>query len=285
MLPERALRARFALSLSAASGIVLRDGVALVLGDDRVGLDRYDLVDGAALSALPLLSGHDAFATLPKPAKPDLEALAELGDGTLVALGSGSRPNRDRGFRIAGSRVQAIDLSPLYAQLRRDIPDLNVEGAALEADDTLVLAHRGVGRGDASRLIRLDTSVLRDASLPSWPASSLRAVQNVDLGTLDGIALGFTDLAPGPGGLLHFLAAAEDTDDPYCDGHCRGSVIGRMELDGTARVLARLSPVVKAEGLAWWPQGGCWLVVTDADDPSLRAWIYELQEHGGMRGR
>ncbi|MCC2655829.1 MAG: hypothetical protein K0Q76_937 [Panacagrimonas sp.] len=280
MTVERALHRRFALSLSAASGVVLRNGVALVVGDDRVGLDRYDLSDGAALAPIPLLAGHGADATLPKPEKPDLEALAEFGDGTLVALGSGSRPNRDRGFRIAGARVQALDLSPLYTQLRRDIPDLNIEGAALESGDTLVLAHRGVGRSDASQLIRLDARVLRAASRCDWPASALLGVRHVDLGALDGIALAFTDLAPGPDGALHFLAAAEDTDDPYRDGQCRGSVLGRLEHDGRVRTLARLSPVVKAEGLAYSHRSGAddtWVVVTDADDPSLRAWIYELR--------
>lgn len=274
MLPERALHRRFALSLSAASGIVIRDGVAWVVGDDRVGLDRYDLSDGLALAPVSLLAGHDASATLAKPEKPDLEALAELGDDSLVALGSGSRPNRDRGFRIDGrARVQPLDLAPLYARLRQEIPDLNVEGAALEGDDTLVLAHRGVGRSDASRLIRLDARALRGAS--TWSPAALHGIERADLGTLDGVALAFTDLAPGPEGSLYYLAAAEDTDDPYRDGHCRGSVIGRLERDGTARPLAQLSPAVKAEGLAYASRDHWW-VVTDADDPSLRAWLYEV---------
>lgn len=279
MLPERALRQRFALSLSAASGIVVRAGIAYVVGDDRVGLDRYDLADGTALAPIPLLAGHEAHATLAKPEKPDLEALAELGDGTLVALGSGSRPNRDRGFRIdAGGTARPIDLSPLYARLRRDVPDLNIEGAALDpATGTLALAHRGVGRTDASALIRLDARTLLHAA---WPASALRGMQGIDLGALDGVALAFTDLATGPDGVLHYLAAAEDTDDPYRDGHCRGSVLGRLERDGTARALARLTPNVKAEGLAYSHRSDgedVWLIVTDADDPGLYAKLYELR--------
>ena len=281
MIPERALRPRFALSLSAASGIVLREGVALIIGDDRTGLDRYDRSDGTVLTPIALLPGFDALATLSKPEKPDLESLAELGDGTLVALGSGSRPNRDRGYRIAvDGSVRELDLSPLYAHLRRDIPDLNIEGAALQGGDTLVLAHRGVGRGQASRLIQLDARLLRKERVAVWPRSVLREVSGVDLGTLDGVALAFTDLASGPDGVLYYLAAAEDTDDPYCDGHCRGSVIGRIDSDGTAHVLARLSPIVKAEGLAFSHRedgGDHWCVVTDADDPTLRAVLYDLR--------
>jgi hypothetical protein len=164
----------------------------------------------------------------------------------------------------------------LYTRLRRDIPDLNIEGAALEGSDTFVLAHRGVGRADASALIRLEAPALLD---PVWPVSALRGVQGIDLGALDGVALAFTDLAPGPDGVLYYLAAAEDTDDPYRDGHCRGSVIGRLERDGTARALARLGSNVKAEGLAYSHRAGgedIWLVVTDADDPTLRAKLYAL---------
>jgi hypothetical protein len=282
MTPERRLRPLFSLAISAASGIVVRDGVALVIADDRTGLDRYDLADGAALPPLPLLAGHAAASTLPKPVKPDLEAIADLGDGTLVVLGSGSRPNRDQGFRVTGTadlRVAPLELEPLYAHLRREIPALNVEGAALDGRDTLVLAHRGVGPGNASRLVRLDAQPLREPSCARWPASCVRAVQAVDLGLLDGIALAFTDLAPGPGGALYFLAAAEETDDPYRDGSCRGSVIGRLDADGTAHHLARLDPAVKAEGLAYSHRDGAgdhWLVVTDADDPSRRARLFGL---------
>ena len=132
-----------------------------------------------------------------------------------------------------------------------------------------MLAHRGVGRGDASRLIRVEVQA----------PFALRGIQTVDLDALDGVALAFTDLALGPDGVLYYLAAAEDTDDPYRDGHCRGSVIGRLESNGTARPLARLSPVVKAEGLAFSHRdadGDHWCVVTDADDPGLRAWLYDL---------
>lgn len=282
MLPEVRLHTLHTLGLSAASGLVLRGDLAFVLGDDRSGLDRLRLADGRPLAPIPLLAGTSE-AVLSKAVKPDLEALADLGERGLLALGSGSRPNRERAFRVhpRGVRfgVQAIDLSPLYARLRRDIGALNIEGAVLLGDD-LVLAHRGVGASEPSCLVRLDAAMLFDRAPDLWPAAALLDIRAISLGQLDGVALGLTDLATSPDGRLHYLAAAEATADAYLDGPCRGSVIGCLDEQGQARTLARLRPDVKAEGLAFRrreAQADCWLVVTDADDPARRATLEELR--------
>lgn len=270
---EQSLQARFTLPLSAASGLVLREGVAYLLGDDRTGLDRLRLADGRALPPIALLD-QSKGSVLAKADKPDLEALLDTGDGRLLALGSGSRPRRERGFCITRDHaVHAIDLAPLYRRLREEIEDLNIEGAARH-DGALVLAHRGVGGADASRLIRLDARALAPACT-RWTADLLLGIAPVALGTLDGVALGFTDLACDDRGTLHYLAAAEATTDAYLDGACRGSVIGRLDAEGRAHALARLRPDVKAEGLSWLATER-WLLVTDADDPARPSTLYEL---------
>ncbi|MGQ0530356.1 MAG: DUF6929 family protein, partial [Panacagrimonas sp.] len=92
MTADAPLHICFTLSLSAASGLVLREGIVTVLGDDCAALHRYRLHDGAALPSIPLL-GLPVDAVLAKADKPDLEALVDLGNGALLALGSGSRPN------------------------------------------------------------------------------------------------------------------------------------------------------------------------------------------------
>lgn len=279
MTADAQLHTCFTLSLSAASGLVLREGIVTVLGDDCAALHRYRLHDGAALPSIPLL-GLPVDAVLAKADKPDLEALVDLGNGALLALGSGSRPNRERGFRISATHaVEHIDLSPLYAALRAEIPTLNIEGAAFQAGD-LVLAHRGLARGDVSRLIRLDPHAALDSNCRHWSAELLRKIQPVALGELDGVDLAFTDLACDTNGVLHYLAAAEATNDPYLDGECRGSVIGRIDTDGRAHRLARLRPDMKAEGLTWLGSTANyqrWLVVTDADDPKQDARLFELR--------
>jgi hypothetical protein len=42
----------------------------------------------------------------------------------------------------------------------------------------------------------------------------------MDLGTVDGIRLCFTDAATLPNGEVVICAVAEDTDDAYVDGQC-----------------------------------------------------------------
>ena len=69
---------------------------------------------------------------------------------------------------------------------------------------------------------------------------------------------------------LHFLAAAEATDDAYEDAACAGSAFGSFDAAFQPRLLARLRPDIKAEGLAWWEPAGApgrWLIVADADQP------------------
>ncbi|MGQ0620766.1 MAG: DUF6929 family protein [Panacagrimonas sp.] len=274
MPPNLTLKPLFTLDLSAASGLVTRDEVAWVVADDRLALDSYRLRDGARLPPVPLLHGA-ADEAIRKKKKPDLEALMDLSDGRLLALGSGSRPNRERAFLVEGSQVEVLDLSALYERLRAEIGSLNIEGAVRDGRH-LLLSHRGlVG---ASCIIRLDAEMCLRASDRAWPASTLIDITRVELGSLDGVPLSLTDLALSPGGVLHYLAAAENTDDAYLDGHCAGSVIGYLEPDFLrARHLGRLRPDVKAEGLAWAKRErghDHWLAVTDADDRDLKATMY-----------
>lgn len=274
MLPDLAMQPLFTLDLSAASGLVVRDTLAWVIADDRLALDSYRLSDGARLMPIPLLPRVGGEA-IQKKKKPDLEALMDLADGRLLALGSGSRPNRERAFLVDGSRVEVLDLSGLYARLRAEIGSLNIEGA-VRLGPHLLLAHRGLG--DASRIVTLDASACVSANDQAWPASALIDITRVELGSLDGVPLSLTDLAVNLDGVVHYVAAAENTDDAYLDGHCAGSVIGYLDADFLrATHLARLRPDVKAEGLAWSKREmghDHWLAVTDADDRDLKATMY-----------
>lgn len=271
------LQPRVPLQVSAASGLIVRENQAWVVSDDRHSLHVHALPSGEFLRSIAL-SPDVGDSAIPKQAKPDFEALVGLPDGSVLALGSGSRPNRELGARVdATARVQALELSELYAALRARLPDLNIEGAAFR-DGELLLAHRGLG-ARRSGLARIDLAACLTSPTGSWPASAIMEVCPIELGDLDGIPLAFTDLAFDAQGTLHYLAAAEHTDDPYLDGHCAGTVIGQLGLQFKPRPLARLRPDVKAEGLAEWPDGpsgGRWLLVTDADDPALRSQLYEF---------
>src|SRR6185369_4597878 len=70
-----------------------------------------------------------------KRAKPDVEALVVVEGAGVCALGSGSRPTRQRGACVTPDRrVARFDLAPLHAALADAFggaDELNLEGAAV----------------------------------------------------------------------------------------------------------------------------------------------------------
>ena len=275
--------------LSAASGLVRAGAWLYLVADDEHHLGMLP-AGAAALQHLPQAPLVQLHRILPgdlppdpkarKKRKPDLEALALLPaspaqpSGALLALGSGSKPNRQRGVVIAldatgrpDGAAQVVDLSALYTPLRAEFADLNIEGAFV-ANDCLHLLQRG-NKGDArSACISYPLAALLAwlAGTRTEPPAPLRTTQ-FDLRMVDGVPLGFTDgaaLPHGEGWL--FSAVAENTDDSYADGECVASAIGWVGADG---VLGRMSPLEgapKVEGIAL--AGDRLLMVTDADDPA-----------------
>jgi hypothetical protein len=114
------------------------------------------------------------------------------------------------------------------------------------------------------------------------------ALQLFELGTLEGVGLGFTDVALLPDGRSVFLAAAEDAPDAIADGPVLGSVVGLLEPSANGggarwtRLLGsdgRPSPY-KVEGVAIdrGARGG-WLL-TDSDDPRVPAMLLRVELRG-----
>src|SRR5688572_3277906 len=145
-----------AAHISAASGVARRGDFVYVIGDDELGLGVFRLSQEAPGALRRVLHGelspdHDRR----KKEKPDLEALTLLPPftdrpfGALLGLGSGSNPQRQRGFvcglaadgSLQGEPIE-LDLSPLYGQLRESAHELNIEGASA-LGDRLWLFHRG----------------------------------------------------------------------------------------------------------------------------------------------
>ena len=113
---------------------------------------------------------------------------------------------------------------------------------------------------------------------------ALRSVRPVALGSLEGVALGFTDVCPLEGRALLFAAAAEAGGSTYDDGAVAGSVVGLLE-DDQVRAVWRVAGRDKIEGLWAQPRGAgvdLWLVA-DADDPGVRAPLYAARiEHAAL---
>jgi len=271
------------LDVSAASGLVVSAGRFCVIADDELALAVYES-DGRPAARIALWPGSlpETHAER-KRAKPDLEALCELPDGTLLALGSGSTARRERGARVdIGGRptVQEIELAPLYRTLRGEFPELNVEGAVVHAG-RLWLAQRGNGQSGSNGVIELDLSgVVSGLRRGVISADGLLRVHRVVLGEADGVALGLTDLAADARAGLLFSAAAEDTHNTYDDGACTGSVVGRLGEDGRVQGAQRVDTSCKIEGLAAVANDGAaidlWLVA-DPDDRTRPAPLYRAR--------
>ncbi|WP_457423548.1 DUF6929 family protein [Roseateles sp. P5_E7] len=267
--------------LSAASGLVQVGQRLFVVADDEHTLAAFDL-SGDRPGRLHRLFGGE----LPdkpkarKAAKPDLEALAHLPpwpgypQGALLALGSGSRPQRQRAallaFNEAGEiegAVREIDLSPLYEPLHARHEQLNIEGAFVAAD-RFCLLQRGNQASPVNVLISYDWPAIQAWLGGAGPAPEPVSGHQYELGDIDGVPLCFTDGAALPHGGWVFCAAAEATDDSYLDGPCRGSAVGVVAADGRLLGMWPLSLRCKAEGIAVIVENGTLhlLLVTDPDD-------------------
>jgi hypothetical protein len=281
--------------LSAASGLVRRGGRLYVVADDEHHLAVIDTGSGEG-HWVRLFEGY-----LPdkpkkrKAAKPDLETLielptsSELPHGGLLALGSGSRPNRHTGvivpFDAHGELTvlpRLIDLALLYAPLQHKVGDLNVEGGLHRGNDFLLLQRASQGQ---ARNVCMSFAW---HEVEPWLFGTDRAAPQVhehvvyDLGTIDGVALGFTDAAALPDGAWVFSAVAEATNDSYYDGACVGSAIGLIAADGRLRSLRRLEGSWKVEGIAATLLADETLqltLVTDADDRSQPASCLTVHVH------
>ena len=269
--------------LSAASGLVCAHGRVYVMADDEHHLAVFgDLRSPGRLHRV--LSGdlpHENEAR--KKRKPDLETLLLLRSAkadrrqALIALGSGSRKNRQTGIVIAlgargkvSGKVRRFDLRPLYEPLRDALGgEINVEGAIVTADQLLLL-NRAVKGESVNAVAHYDLHDLRRLIGGVRRRIKPELVRSYNLGDIDGVALGFTDAAALPSGGWVFTAVAEDTDDSVADGPCTGSVVGVVDGRGKVREMRRLQPKMKVEGidLCTTPKGMALCLVTDSDDPT-----------------
>jgi hypothetical protein len=272
--------------LSAASGVVQRGDFAYVIGDDELFLAVFEVSNPAPGRLQRALAGdlpldHDTR----KDAKPDLEVLTVLPPferhpyGALLGLGSGSTPNRDRGFvwelrpdGSLGDAAEEVDLKPLYTLLRRHLDELNIEGAAVMGDQ-LWLLQRGNSDLGANVVTELALdevmeSLVNDRTLE---AEEVRALRSYDLGELEGARLTFSDASPLGDDLLVFTASAEATSDTYSDGEILGSVVGTIDAGGEVRRLRSIERDYKVEGVhAALDTGVITLTfVCDQDDASI----------------
>ena len=271
--------------LAAGSGLVQTGDFLYVIADDErelavfpAGIDEPGRLRRFLPGDLPADPGAR------KEHKPDLEALAllpahaELASGALLALESGSRPQRRGGVlwplgergELASEPLE-LDVSPLYRALERELPDLNLEGATV-VGERLLLFQRGNGRAGVNAVVALELAAalaeLRTGTLGPGP---LRDVRRYDLGEVDGVRLCFSDAASLPDDRVVFSAVAEAGEDTYLDGACVAAGVGVLDASGNLAAYEPVEPIWKVEGVeAHSGDGGGieLLLVADADDPA-----------------
>ena len=240
--------------LPSASGVEIVGATAYVIGDDSPFLYQLDAATLAVTARIPLFDAGAEFASgrLPKLTKPDLECMVALAwpDGRpgLLLLGSGSRPNRARGWFVPteSPEPEPVDLAPLYALLAPLLPAgvvLNLEAAATTATE-LLLFQRTVGRADAALLFVLPLAgALR---LLTQAGSQAPAVHQLvfELPLLGGCPAGFSG-ATFVDERLFVSASVENTADAVLDGDVLGSYVGVVDVAAGQATLALLA----------WPDG------------------------------
>lgn len=263
--------------LSAASGMVVRGSMLYAVADDAHCLAVFDLDGNAPGRLIPLIAEDlPKDAAQRKKQKPDFEILLTLPDDRLLALGSGSTPQRMRGAVIdlptngAPASVRLIDLRPLFAALTPLVPEVNLEGAVLEGEN-LLLFNRGTMAHPASHIVEVPlASVLAGEAM----LAALRATLTLPL--CAGVPLTVTDACRLEDGYILLSAVAEATADSYADGALVGAAIVELDADFTVRAIEPLTPILKVEGLSARAEadGVHVMCVTDADDPDRVAGVY-----------
>jgi hypothetical protein len=280
-----------------AASSIRRQGRRLIIAQDDVSaLALLDTTTGA-IQPILLPAGPGGVRIFDeargnKKLKLDLEASVLLPDGRFVAFGSGSNPNREKIVTVGageGALAQLMTGSDLYASLRafanQRAARLNIEGAVVQGS-LLRLLQRGNGkRGFVPWNAILDLPLSSFVRwLDGWAGvPAVQRVLEVDLGTIDGVPLGFTDAAMTADGRMAFIACAEDTADAIDDGPVLGCRFGWLEADGLSAVTTTVldadgrPTMLKLEGIEARPDSNTLFdVVADMDRGDEAAQIAEL---------
>lgn len=164
-------------------------------------------------------------------------------------------------------------MSPILGPLHQAFADLNIEGAVVVGNE-LRLFQRGNKRHTNNAIIRYPLlRVLDGLRCSDADAIQPSAIWKLDLGSIEGVPLCFTDASALPSGEMVFCAVAEDTEDAYRDGRCVGAAIGIADTNGHLLSLRRLERPYKVEGISARLENDTLnlLLVTDADDRAISA--------------
>lgn len=220
--------------IPSASGIEMLDGELYIIGDNSPWLFKlnanYEVIDRW------LIHKYNDLITsiIPKPVKPDFEAMVsvEYQGKKLLIFGSGSKsPERNPMLQIDVRNPQDIrtfSLIHFYEKLRKEAglkeAEFNIEAAAADKEK-LYLFNRGKNIIFSVTLNDFLNYLNKNAALPEIQCFSCRLPQ------INGIAAGFSGASITPDEKqLIFSASVENTPNWIDDGEVLGSFVGIIGL-------------------------------------------------------
>jgi hypothetical protein len=276
---------RYLLDFPSGSGMVISGDSAYVISDDAPWLLCLSLITREYIR-IPIMGADTSIHRIPKPVKPDYEALCKLkigGEYFLAAFGSGSIPSTRESLLLISlqdlSRQQKIDLSALYKKLKGNNPVINIEGAAAN-DSTLFLMDR-------------ETNQVHQFPLSSFVdyinSGGIQPPASITSRTIS-LSGSFSTRISG-GSLMNnttllFCASMEDTPDAIQDGKIHGSYVGLMNTkdmsvlsmfplaDGEGKVLA---DKLECIDLRQQNTDGSYIVWAIADNDQGNTVLYQLR--------
>ncbi len=256
--------------ITAASGLVHANNTLFVVSDDERGVVSLRLDPPGKANYHPICGEKlPEDPVKRKKEKPDFECIA-LFSNSLLLIPSGSTPVRNQGalIKLDDFKIQSLSFKNCYQDLSRHIPELNIEGAVINGDQ-IILFQRGNGLKKFNAMIELKLQGFLNDSLDQMK------ITPIDLGSINNISLGFTDVTIHKGS-LYFLSVGEASDSTYDDGHFEGAYLGIMGLDGVIRKLDQLQIDFKPEGLTIIDD--FLYIVTDSDDRKIESKLYKSEE-------
>ncbi|WP_205504175.1 DUF6929 family protein [Rufibacter psychrotolerans] len=239
--PTAVIRQKVVLEgIPSASGIERVGDRYYVIGDDSPYLFTLDknfkLVQQTPLfKAGPLAEGR-----IPKPVKPDLEAITQVtleGQPCLLVVGSGATAPRNTGYLLPITRgglgtPMTLNLTPLYRQLRANKAitgqaALNIEGLA--ADEEYLYLLQRYAPGGHNVLITYTMESVTPFLLGREAAPKPTSILTWALPELEQIKTGFSGMTSALGGRMLFTASAEETPNAVLDGEIYGSLVGLLQ--------------------------------------------------------
>ncbi|WP_294821710.1 hypothetical protein [uncultured Flavobacterium sp.] len=265
------------IGIGSASGLFLSGNSLYIISDNSHILYEYDM-ENKTLGKVPLAdaSHEGALENIPKPDKPDYEAMAAKGND-LYLFGSGSTEKRNAIARIDlanNGALPGIDATDLYMIMQEfgqiDAGNFNIE-AAVNNGDIWYLFNRGNGPKGKNGIFTLEGDINE---------TSFQIIYNeVKLPKINGAKSGFTD-AVKVGEKMWFIAAAEKSNSTYKDGEVAGTLIGRIDIESMEVEYAQtISAKNKFEGITLYKENPAsleFLLCEDTDSDAKESAVYRL---------